>query len=129
MDPGRRIGMTARQLAAATALVALMAAPAAAWHNRLTKSVPAKDEGLATAPTSIRLWFAEKPTPAFSSVTLAAADSTRIPVAKPAATDDTLSIAADIERPLGPGTYLVTWRTAGDDGHAVRGRFTFTVRP
>ena len=43
------------------------------------------------------------------------------------AADDPLSIAADPAQPLGPGKYLVVWRTAGDDGHAVRGRYAFTV--
>lgn len=110
-------------------LAALLAAPLAAWHNRLTKSAPAKDEVLAEAPSGIRLWFSEKPTPAFSSVTLLGPDSARLAVSKPRATDDTLSIAVDIEQALGPGQYTVIWRTAGDDGHAVRGRYGFTVRP
>lgn len=121
--------MTLRKLTLAATLAALVAVPAAALHNHLTKSVPAKDEVLATAPTSIRLWFSEKPTPAFSSITLLAADSSRVAMSKPRATDDTLSIAADIQAPLQPGAYTVVWRTAGNDGHAVRGRFGFTVKP
>ena len=26
-----------------------------------------------------------------------------------------------------PGTYTVTWKTAGTDGHVIRGSFGFTV--
>jgi hypothetical protein len=111
------------------AFAAALAAPAIALHNHLTKSIPAADAVLARGPTTIRLWFSERPTPAFSSITLLAADSTRIPTTKPRATDDTLSIIADISAPVVPGKYLVTWRTAGDDGHAVRGKFGFSVKP
>jgi methionine-rich copper-binding protein CopC len=45
------------------------------------------------------------------------------------ATDDTLSVIADLQQSLPPGRYQVAWRTAGDDGHAVRGKFSFTVKP
>lgn len=55
------------------------------------------------------------------------ADSTKIEIGKPHPTDEPLSIAADLTKPLGAGRYLVVWRTAGDDGHAVRGKFAFTV--
>jgi len=105
------------------------ATPAAAMlHNHLTKSTPKEDEVLAAPPTTVRLWFSEKPTPAFSSVTLTNDANQRIKTSKMRATDDTLSVMADIEEPLAPGKYLLTWRTAGDDGHAVRGKFSFSVK-
>jgi len=71
----------------------------------------------------------QQPTPAFSSVTLTDSGNQRIKTSKMRATDDTLSVIADIEQPLEPGTYQVVWRTAGDDGHAVRGKYSFTVKP
>lgn len=107
----------------------LLALPALALHNHLTKSAPLADEEVEQAPTTIRLWFSERPTPAFSSVTLTDAAGARVPTSKMRPTDDTLSVIADVERPLAPGKYQVAWRTAGKDGHAVRGKFSFTVKP
>ena len=37
------------------------------------------------------------------------------------------SIVADVPA-LESGTYTVSWRAAGDDGHVQRGEFSFTVR-
>lgn len=107
-----------------------LAAPAtaSAFHNHLTKSLPAADATVAGSPKEVRLWFAEKVTPSFSSISLLAADSSKVEMAKAHATDDPLSIAAEVSKPLAAGTYTVVWRTAGDDGHAVRGKFAFTVK-
>lgn len=109
-----------------TAATMLIPATAFAWHNHLTKSTPAA-EATVMSPKEIRLWFAEKVEPKFSSINLLTADSTKLEIGKPRATDDALSIAADPAKPLSAGNYMVIWRTAGDDGHAVRGKFVFTV--
>ena len=111
------------------AALLVAALPAMALHNHLTKSVPEADDVLDHAPTTVRLWFSERPTPAFSSITVTDAAETKVPVSKMRATDDTLSVIADVQQPLSPGKYQVAWRTAGKDGHAVRGKFSFTVKP
>ena len=121
--------MRVRILALTTTLAALVSVPVLAFHNHLTKSSPADQEELATAPDSVRLWFAERPEVGFSSITLYRADQTKVTVSKARATDDTLSIAFAIQEPLGAGSYTVAWRTAGKDGHAVRGKYGFTVKP
>lgn len=120
--------MKFRTLAATAGLAALVAFPAMAWHNHLTKSTPSEDEQVAESPKAIRLWFAENVEVKFSSITLMKADSSKIEIGKPAATDDPKSITAPVEAPLVPGTYLIRWRTAGDDGHAVRGTYKFSVK-
>ncbi len=120
--------MTLKSLGLAASLVALSAGPAIAFHNHLTKSTPAVDEQLAASPKAIRLWFAEKVDAKFSSITLMRADSTKIETPKPTATDDPKSIATDVPTALPSGKYLIRWRTAGDDGHAVRGTFSFSVK-
>ena len=43
------------------------------------------------------------------------------------ATEDKLSIAVAVTSPLPAGKYTVTWKTAGTDGHVIRGTFGFTV--
>lgn len=115
-------------LAIAAVLLAGMAGSAAALHNHLEKSTPAENETVAASPKEIRLWFAEKVNPAFSSITLMRADSSKIDIAKAHGTDDPKSIVAEVTTPLASGKYLIRWRTAGDDGHAVRGTFAFSVK-
>ena len=99
-------------------------------HNHLVKSAPAEGERLSAAPTEIRLWFNERPEIPFTSVTLLrAADSSKIATIKAAATSDSLVAAIPLSTPLVPGKYLVQWRTASSDGHAIRGVFGFTISP
>ena len=42
-------------------------------------------------------------------------------------TDDPTSFKARVLGDLPAGTYRITWRTAGEDGHAIRGRYDFEV--
>ena len=120
--------MTVRSIIAATLLTIAPATVAALFHNHLVKSAPAADETVAAAPKEIRLWFAEKVEPKFSSVTLMKPDSTKLEVSKARATDDPKAIVVDVVAAVPAGTYTVIWRTAGDDGHAVRGRYPFSVK-
>jgi methionine-rich copper-binding protein CopC len=120
--------MRLQSVVVASFLAAGITVPAIAFHNHLTKSAPAANEVLAESPKTIRLWFSEKVEPKFSSIVLMRADSTKLEVGKAAATDDPKSIAADLATPLSSGKYLIRWRTAGDDGHAVRGTFSFSVK-
>jgi methionine-rich copper-binding protein CopC len=99
-------------------------------HNHLVKSVPNSGETLTAAPREIKLWFAEKPEVAFTSVTLMKGDSTRIATIRATGTDDSMAVAIPLDKtPLPAGDYLVGWRTASDDGHAVRGVFRFSISP
>ncbi len=119
-----------RRLSAAIGLIlaAFVSAPALALHNHLEKSTPAADELVAQSPKEIRLWFAEKVDPKFSSITLMRADSSKVEIGKTHGTDDPKSIAAAVPAALISGKYLIRWRSAGDDGHAVRGTFAFSVK-
>jgi hypothetical protein len=120
--------MRLRTVSVTAILVAAIAGPALAlFHNHLEKSVPAANE-VTTSPKTIRLWFAEKVEPKFSSITLMKSDSTKIETGKATGTDDPKSITADVPTTLPAGSYLIRWRTAGDDGHAVRGTFGFSVK-
>jgi methionine-rich copper-binding protein CopC len=113
--------------AALGALVVL--GTAAMYHNHLVKSSPMAGESLTTSPAEIRLWFSERPEIPFTSVTLLTSDSTKIATIKAVKTTDSMAVAAPLASPLKPGTYLVTWRTAGSDGHAIRGTYRFTIAP
>jgi methionine-rich copper-binding protein CopC len=109
------------------ALVALCTA--AMFHNHLVKSSPAAGEALKASPAEVRLWFNEPPEIPFTSVTLLTSDSTKIVTIKAVRTDDSMAVAAPLATPLKPGGYLVTWRTAGSDGHAIRGTYGFSIAP
>jgi methionine-rich copper-binding protein CopC len=99
------------------------------YHNHLVKSTPASGERLTASPSEIKLWFNERPEIAFTSVTLLRADSTKIVTIKAVATADSMAVSAPLPSPLAPGSYLITWRTASKDGHAIRGTYGFSIAP
>lgn len=108
--------------------VPALAVPASAlFHTRLEKSTPAKDAALAAAPTEIRLWFNERVEAKLSTISVVGSDSSKVALGAVKATDDPMSIAAPVTGAMTPGTWIVRWRTAGKDGHAVRGSFSFSI--
>lgn len=116
-----------RRTAMAAAVAALAFGTAAApLHNRLKKSTPKADQVLMEAPAAIRLWFEEKPELAFSRIALVGPAGAK-PLGKVRSTDDPLSVAADLKASLPAGAYTVEWRTAGKDGHVIKGSFQFTL--
>ena len=109
-------------------LAAFVAAPLpAARHNRLVRAEPGVDSTVAKSPAQIRLWFKEPPELAVSSIKLADAAARPIATGAVKATDDKTSIAVAVTAPLPAGRYTVTWKTAGTDGHVIKGSFGFTV--
>lgn len=124
----RLAGRAASRLALAAAVIFFASAMV---HNHLVKSAPGNGESLPASPAEIKLWFAERPEVAFTSATLirAAPDSTRVGPIKAAATDDTLAVKLTLPSTLEAGPWIVAWRTASRDGHAIRGRFRFTITP
>jgi methionine-rich copper-binding protein CopC len=109
-------------------LLAFTSVPAAArFHTRLTRSNPAADSTLAAAPKAIELWWNEKPEVELTTVTVQGADSSKIALGKVRASSDMMGVAADVTGRVAPGKYIVKWKTAGKDGHAVRGSFNFSI--
>ena len=99
------------------------------FHNHLVKSSPGDGERMTASPPDIRLWFNERPEIPFTSVTILRADSSKIATIKAVATADSMAVAAPLPAPLPPGAYLITWRTASQDGHAIRGTYGFSIAP
>jgi methionine-rich copper-binding protein CopC len=119
-----------RALLPALIVSALSATLAWAVHTHLTKATPTIDGTIATAPTDLVLWFNERPDVALSNVRLRAPDSTMIPLGATRAAEDTLALTAQLRGTLTvPGVYTVLWRTAGADGHVMRGSYKFTFQP
>lgn len=110
------------------ALLTLVPAPALA-HGGLRRSIPAKDAHLAIVPRELRLTFSEPSELSFSAVELRAPDGKSVPLGELVrAAGDPNTLVAAITGPLfAAGTYTVVWRTAGADGHPVRGQFEFVI--
>ncbi len=98
-----------------------------ARHNRLVKAVPAVDSTVATSPATIRLWFAEKPEVSVSSIKLADSAGNAITLGPVKGTNEPTSIEAALAGTLAKGAYVVSWKTASNDGHVIRGTYTFRV--
>jgi hypothetical protein len=97
------------------------------FHTELKSSSPAKDEVLRTAPREIRLTFTARPELALSDIKVSTAAGAAVAMGKVAQGRDTLTIVAPIRGAMTDGAYLITWRTAGKDGHVIRGRIPFSV--
>ncbi|HXG45548.1 MAG TPA: copper resistance CopC family protein [Gemmatimonadales bacterium] len=122
--------MRSRSIPGLRALALALVLPSLAFlHLHLVKAEPGVDATVTEAPRQIRLWFSEPPELKLTSVTLARDDNTPVATVKMAATDDSLSLAGPVPVALQPGKYVVLWRTGSRDGHAVRGRYSFTYAP
>lgn len=107
----------------------VVSAPSPAPHTELVATYPAADS-LHTSPVSeIRLRFSTAVQLSLSTVTVLGPEGVLRPT-------DTLRLAGsggqELQQPLGgplaTGDYRVEWRTAGPDGHPLRGDYTFAVR-
>ena len=112
---------------ASTLLLLLVAAVAVvSAHMAVSKTMPEADAVLLESPAAIQVWFTQAPDPAISRLTLDGA-SGELALDELDIRDDR-SLVASVPSRLAAGDYTVRWRTAGDDGHAQRGEFSFTVR-
>jgi len=111
-----------------TIAVLLVLVPTAALaHNHLLKTDPVDGATLKSAPAHIGLWFQEKPD--LTVTKLEVKGPTGAIVVGPVHLMSNNSIMSDLQGKLAPGSYVVTWQTAGDDGHVSKGQFTFTLAP
>jgi methionine-rich copper-binding protein CopC len=113
-------------LAATTLVIALAAAVTLSAHMAYSKSMPAKDATLSEAPDHLQVWFTQDPEPAVSQLSLEGPGG-EVALGETTVGDEK-SLVADLPAALAPGSYTVKWRSAGDDGHVMRGDFAFSVR-
>ena len=97
-------------------------------HFGLAKSEPGAEATVAP-PAEVRLWFTQAPAEGSVAVRVVNANDESMP------TDSLRRDVADpkmfrvgLPESLEVGEYSVRWRGIGLDGHAVRGRFPFSVR-
>jgi hypothetical protein len=109
--------------ASAVALVSF----ASARHATLTRTEPPVEGHIASAPAALRLWFSEAPEVVFTRLTLTDSSGAAVKLDKVEKGDTKLEIRSKVAGPMHAGRYVVTWRTAGPDGHATAGKFAFRV--
>lgn len=129
---GKQTGLRAYARASLHTLLALVllgvAPTTARAHGSLKSATPAADAMLTVVPRELRLVFTEVPALAFSRVELRSASGAAVPLSPlRIAADSRRALVAGVRGTLTSGTYTVVWQMAGDDGHPVRGRYTFTV--
>jgi copper resistance protein C len=96
-------------------------------HLAVSKTYPAKDTSVDKSPDHVQVWFTETPELSISGLTLAGPAG---PIELDALeSSDANSLRAKLKGALAKGAYTVTYKTAGHDGHALRGEFKFTVAP
>ena len=115
---------------AVLALSLLVGLPASGFaHGALRRASPASGEHLSVAPRELRLTFTEPVELAVARVELIG-PSGRIGLASIVRDPDSANvIIAPIRDSLVAGAYRVAWQVAGQDGHPVRGDYSFTVAP
>lgn len=115
---------------AAVTLLACLALPVAAGaHAVLVKSSPARRAVLASSPARVELTFNERLEPAYSTVSVSAADNVRVDDGKVVVGPENPRRLSVGLASLKPGTYSVKFRVLSVDGHVVEGTFPFEIRP
>jgi methionine-rich copper-binding protein CopC len=103
-------------------------ARAAEFHITLDKSVPADGETVTGDVREIRLFLSGAPLMRGASVRIVTSGRQLMRSSPPAADPaDPKQIFVQVDPPLPPGAYVVQWRCIADDGHVMRGDFTFEV--
>lgn len=110
------------------ALLVLLAVLAAGLSAHLTvvKTMPADESTVSDRPARVQVWFTQQPSARVSRLDMKGPGG-NVPLGELEIDRDDRSLSAIIETALAPGRYEVSWRTAGDDGHVMRGTFRFTV--
>ena len=121
------ISMTTRtRTFVATFVLAIAAAVTLSAHMAYSKSMPEQDATVTESPQHLQVWFTQAPEPAVSQLSLEGPGG-EVTLSKTTVGDEK-SLVAAVPSTLEPGSYTVNWRAAGDDGHVVRGDFSFTIR-
>jgi methionine-rich copper-binding protein CopC len=120
--------LSSRVLPLLVALSLAVPVSAAHAHPRLLKATPAADSR-AEAPRQIALSFNEDLDLALTRVTILRGEVPVRPDSMHLAADDDKTVVATFATALAPGRYTVRWQVTGDDGHPVRGQFSFDVLP
>ena len=111
-------------------LVALCAGVSLSAHLTVVKTQPVADSTISASPERLVVWFSQTPSSRLSRLELRGPNGDQvIELEKATVNAEDRSLSVRLPTALTSGTYTVAWRTAGDDGHVMRGTFTFRVQP
>jgi copper transport protein len=117
------LGLLGALLALTTAFLAMTATPALA-HAELLSTNPPAGADIATAPKNIQLFFNEGVRPVPGGLRLLGQDANPVTISAPRGTGNGFEVSIPA---LEPGAYIFGWRVVSEDGHPLRGAFTFRV--
>lgn len=99
----------------------------AVLHFGLSRTAPEAGSSVA-APSEVKLWFTEEPQAGTISIRLLEAEDAGIHVMDAVQdSEDPRAFSVALHGTVPAGTYTVSWRGMGADGHVVRDTFQFTV--
>lgn len=99
-----------------------------ARHIVLEASVPEDEARVEDEVTEVRLYFSDAPIMRGASIRIVNSSRQLMRSRPPRADeDDPKQLSVQIPQSLTEGTYVVQWRCIADDGHVMRGDFTFEV--
>ena len=97
-------------------------------HITLEASLPEDDQTVDGAVNEVRLFFSDAPLMRGASIRVVNSSRRLVRSSPPEAdADDPKQLSVQIDPALPPGRYVVQWRCIADDGHVMRGDFTFEV--
>lgn len=96
-------------------------------HLAVSKTLPADKATVTESPAQVQVWFTQQPSPRVSLLQMKG-PAGDVELGETTINRDDRSIAASVPTTLAPGRYEVSWRTAGDDGHVMRGTYTFSLK-
>ncbi len=95
-------------------------------HSVFLRASPGVGSTVRTPPREVVLWFNQKLEPSFSTVAVTDAGGGRVDAGGVRVDGNVMRVSL---RPIGAGTYGVTWRALSVDTHTTQGAFHFHVRP
>ena len=97
-------------------------------HVHLDKASPSENEVLVTPPTSVKLWFTGRVEAAWSKIKVVDSQGNRVDEGDVASINNDPKTLTVPLKSLGSGTYEVNWNIVANDGHRIKGKFSFTVK-
>jgi hypothetical protein len=103
-------------------------AEASARHLTLDHAIPGPDSIASGAVAEVRLFFSEAPQMRATTVRVVDSGRSLMTSTPPSAfEEDQRQVYVELAEPLPPGAYVVMWRVMAQDGHVLRGDYSFRV--
>jgi len=126
----RRVAAAAAAVTARVLMAAMLVtgvAGIALAHATLRRADPPAGSHIPRPPQVLRLEFSEAVSPATSRIDLVSPDSQRLAMALRGDDANRNVLIAEVPVLTDAGAYRVEWRLIGPDGHAVSGRYVFSI--